>query len=99
MFLHFSIKFTDEDEKLLGIATELFSICLQLLSLREKSCRNFVILDFTETFSKSQRPNSQIAHVIQQMCFAMIKNFYVLRINHNVLMECFTYYVLIITSS
>jgi hypothetical protein len=57
--------------------------------------------DFAEILSKTQRRYShwQIAHVIQQSFFAMIKNFYVLRIYHNVFMECFMYYVLIITYS
>jgi hypothetical protein len=102
MFLHFSIKCTDKDEKLLGIATDFFSICLKLLSLRQKkTVETSWFHDFAEIFSKTQRRFShwQIAHVIQQSFFAMTKNFYVLRINHNLLMECFTYYVLIITSS
>jgi hypothetical protein len=46
MFLHFSIKVTDKDEKLLGIATEFFSICLKLLSFRQKNLPFMTLLKY-----------------------------------------------------
>jgi hypothetical protein len=96
MFFAFLNKIYWQRWEPIGIATDFFSICLKLLSLRQKSCRNFTTL---LTYLVRRKDVTCIAHVTQQSFFAMIKTFYVLRINHYVFMECFMYYVLVITPS
>jgi cytochrome c oxidase subunit IV len=103
MFLHFSIKFTDKDEKFLGIATEFpryaWSFCLFDKNLSK-------LLDFTTllkylVWRKDVTRIDKIAQVIQQSFFFLqwlkTSTYYVLIITSS--WNVFMYYVLIITSS